>query len=204
MLCLSVYAAVQAYQQPQSRQLSTYHDVVGVQIIGLVVIAGEYTRALGCPCHARQVVHRQLIAALEGDRANDLQPGVAARDSAPASPQIPVNSGAAGVLRHAELAEVASRVNVMHRQAKRAQKDCSDLYLLLLLHRCSQRSSGVGVLAFVTAARACLQFSAAMLVLCSPACKPRSCNQLPLCCTSGARFVCSIAVCEWSGLFALS
>ena len=86
-------------------------------------------------CLARQVVHRQLIAALEGDRANGLQRGLAARDSAQASSPQPDDSSAAGMLRHAQLAEVAARVNVMHRQAKRAQKDCSDLHLLLLLHR---------------------------------------------------------------------
>ena len=73
------------------------------------------------PCRA-QVVHRQLIAALEGDRPDGLQPD---------------DSGAAGVMRHAELAEVTANINVMHRQAKRAQKDCSDLYLLLLLHKCA-------------------------------------------------------------------
>ena len=44
-------------------------------------------------------------------------------------PQLPV-------MRHAELAEVAEHVNATHRQAKRAQKNCSDLYLLLLLHKC--------------------------------------------------------------------
>ena len=57
-------------------------------------------------------------------------------DPVPASPRADEGS-AAGVMRHAELAEVAARVNVMHRQAKRAQKDCSDLYLLLLLHKCA-------------------------------------------------------------------
>lgn len=39
-------------------------------------------------------------------------------------------------VRHAELAEMADHMNETHRQSKRAQKDCSDLYLLLLLHKC--------------------------------------------------------------------
>ena len=82
-------------------------------------------------------MHRQLIAALEGDFADGLQPRAKSRGSAVAALQQPDNSGATGVPRHVELAEVASHVNVMHRQAKRAQKDCSDLYLLLLLHRCA-------------------------------------------------------------------
>ena len=36
---------------------------------------------------------------------------------------------------HAELAKAAEIMNERHRASKRAQKECSDLYLLLLLHR---------------------------------------------------------------------
>lgn len=95
-----------------------------------VLMCHSPTRQL-LPC--LQVVHRQLIAALTVSSANGILPVVAAGSSPPASV---MQSGEGGVMRHAELAEVAAHVNVMHRQAKRAQKDCSDLYLLLLLHKC--------------------------------------------------------------------
>ncbi len=46
----------------------------------------------------------------------------------PAGPQPPV--------RGPVLAEAAAHLNDATRAAKRAQRDCSDLYLLLALHRC--------------------------------------------------------------------
>ncbi|KAG2451560.1 hypothetical protein HYH02_004158 [Chlamydomonas schloesseri] len=57
--------------------------------------------------YADVVVHRQLLAALAG-----------------APPPQP----------HADLAAAAHNMNMRHRQAKSAQKECSELYLLLLLH----------------------------------------------------------------------
>ncbi|BDA44024.1 DIS3-like exonuclease 1 [Coccomyxa sp. Obi] len=59
--------------------------------------------------YADVVVHRQLIAALSSP------------DAAP-----PVH--------HSKLQQVTGTMNERHRQAKRAQRECSDLYLLFLLH----------------------------------------------------------------------
>ncbi len=58
--------------------------------------------------YADVVVHRQLLAALAGA-------------AVPPQP-------------HADLAAAAHTMNVRHRQAKAAQKECSELFLLLLLH----------------------------------------------------------------------
>lgn len=55
---------------------------------------------------------------------------------APAAAAAAAARRAAAPVRHAELAETAAHINETHRQAKRAQKECSDLYLLLLLHKC--------------------------------------------------------------------
>ena len=72
-----------------------------------------------------QVVHRQLMAALGKSQDYDTKPSAVVVSRAKLAP-----------VRHAELAELADHMNETHRQAKRAQKDCSDLYLLLLLHKC--------------------------------------------------------------------
>lgn len=61
-----------------------------------------------CDRYADVVVHRQLLAALAGA-------------AVPPQP-------------HADLAAAAHTMNVRHRQAKAAQKECSELFLLLLLH----------------------------------------------------------------------
>lgn len=65
--------------------------------------------------YADVVVHRQLLAAVAAEAAA-LPP--------PLAPPLP----------GAELADKAGVMNERHRTAKRAQKECSDLYLLLLLH----------------------------------------------------------------------
>ncbi|EFJ50680.1 hypothetical protein VOLCADRAFT_88450 [Volvox carteri f. nagariensis] len=57
--------------------------------------------------YADVVVHRQLLAALSGSPPPQLHP---------------------------DLAAAAATMNARHRQAKAAQKECSELYLLLLLH----------------------------------------------------------------------
>ena len=75
------------------------------------------------------MVHRQLIAALARDFPIGGVTPSPETDGGSSPPQ-------QSLMRHAELAEVAAHVNATHRQAKRAQKDCSDLYLLLLLHKC--------------------------------------------------------------------
>lgn len=48
-----------------------------------------------------------------------------------AAPEPPLRGGA--------LATAAQHLNEATRSAKRAQRDCSDLYLLLSLHRCWKR-----------------------------------------------------------------
>jgi len=67
--------------------------------------------------YADLVVHRQLLQALDiGDLA-----------SHPDSRTLP--------LPHSQLSEVASHLNEATRGAKKAQRDCSDLFLLLSLHK---------------------------------------------------------------------
>lgn len=66
------------------------------------------------PCrYADVVVHRQLLAALAADPTDP-------------TPRPPV--------AHADLTMAAARMNEQHRAAKAAQKECCELYLLLLLH----------------------------------------------------------------------
>ena len=75
--------------------------------------------------YADVVVHRQLLQAvrLEPDQAVQLLPHSA--ESPRPEP----------VMSHADLASAAGMMNERHRASKHAQKQCSDLYLLLLLHR---------------------------------------------------------------------
>lgn len=74
--------------------------------------------------YADVVVHRQLLQAVrsEPDQAVQLLP-----HSAETPRPEPVMS-------HADLASAAGMMNERHRASKHAQKQCSDLYLLLLLH----------------------------------------------------------------------
>ena len=83
--------------------------------------------------YADVVVHRQLLAAVAADAA--AFPGGGPADGASAI------GASAGLLPAVPPplpgGEVAARAQVMnerHRTAKRAQKECADLYLLLLLH----------------------------------------------------------------------
>ena len=73
--------------------------------------------------YADVVVHRQLLQAIRIEPDKALQ----AASSADDSPE--------PLMTHAELASAAEIMNERHRASKRAQKECSDLYLLLLLHR---------------------------------------------------------------------
>ena len=76
--------------------------------------------------YADVVVHRQLLQAIKAadhDKAAEAVP--AADDSLGPQP----------LMSHAELSDAADVMNERHRASKRAQKECSDLYLLLLLHR---------------------------------------------------------------------
>ncbi|KAL4433810.1 hypothetical protein ABPG75_000251 [Micractinium tetrahymenae] len=74
--------------------------------------------------YADVVVHRQLLAAVAASGH-----GAALAGQPPsATPALPPP------LPGSEVADKAAVMNERHRTAKRAQKDCSDLYLLLLLH----------------------------------------------------------------------
>ncbi|KAI7844065.1 hypothetical protein COHA_002209 [Chlorella ohadii] len=76
--------------------------------------------------YADVVVHRQLLAAVAAGSATAEAAGVAAPLAALPAPPPP--------LPGADVSSKAAVMNERHRTAKRAQKDCSDLYLLLLLH----------------------------------------------------------------------
>ncbi|PRW57734.1 DIS3-like exonuclease 1 [Chlorella sorokiniana] len=76
--------------------------------------------------YADVVVHRQLLAAVAaGPGLAEAAAGLLQLAALPA-PQPP--------LPGADVSSKAAVMNERHRTAKRAQKDCSDLYLLLLLH----------------------------------------------------------------------
>ncbi|DBA71011.1 TPA: hypothetical protein ACH3X2_011442 [Trebouxia sp. C0005] len=74
--------------------------------------------------YADIVVHRQLLHAVQSDADQAMQLSLQGSESARAKL----------VMSHAELASAAEVMNERHRASKRAQKECSDLYLLLLLH----------------------------------------------------------------------
>ena len=87
-----------------------------------------------CRRYADVVVHRQLLLALqlEQGRRQPLQ------NQHPPHPQlllVPAEGQQVPLTAHAEVAAAADVMNERHRASKRAQKECSDLYLLLLLHR---------------------------------------------------------------------
>lgn len=75
--------------------------------------------------YADVVVHRQLLQSVKSQPNQAMEPAPAADESLTPEP----------LMSHAELASAADIMNERHRASKRAQKECSDLYLLLLLHR---------------------------------------------------------------------
>lgn len=75
--------------------------------------------------YADVVVHRQLLQAIKSG-PNQASESASSTDEL-AQPE--------SLMSHAELASAAEIMNERHRASKRAQKECSDLYLLLLLHR---------------------------------------------------------------------
>ena len=75
--------------------------------------------------YADVLVHRQLLQAIKSDPGQGLGSASSIDESANPGP----------LMSHAELANAAEIMNERHRASKRAQKACSDLYLLLLLHR---------------------------------------------------------------------
>ncbi|KAI3434597.1 hypothetical protein D9Q98_002666 [Chlorella vulgaris] len=80
--------------------------------------------------YADVVVHRQLLAAVAAASSSSAAGGAAAPNAVVTivPRQVPP------LLPAADVAEQARVMNERHRTAKRAQKECSDLYLLLLLH----------------------------------------------------------------------
>ena len=83
------------------------------------------------------MVHRQLLLALQLEQGRR-QP---LRDQHPPHQHqqqlllVPAEGQQVPLTAHAEVAAAADVMNERHRASKRAQKECSDLYLLLLLHR---------------------------------------------------------------------
>ncbi|KAL4852980.1 DIS3-like exonuclease 1 [Chlorella vulgaris] len=80
--------------------------------------------------YADVVVHRQLLAAVAAASSSIAAGGAAAPNAVVTivPRQVPP------LMPAADVAEQARVMNERHRTAKRAQKECSDLYLLLLLH----------------------------------------------------------------------
>lgn len=93
-----------------------------------------------CRRYADVVVHRQLLAAVAAASSSSAAGGAAAPNAVVTivPRQVPP------LLPAADVAEQARVMNERHRTAKRAQKECSDLYLLLLLH--SQVLAACGLL----------------------------------------------------------
>jgi len=85
--------------------------------------------------YADVVVHRQLLAAVTAGSTSAV-PGAGLTPSlavVPLALEPPLHSQLPP-LPGQEVAGKAAVMNERHRTAKRAQKECSDLYLLLLLH----------------------------------------------------------------------
>jgi hypothetical protein len=93
-----------------------------------------------CRRYADVVVHRQLLAAVAAASSSSAAGGAAAPNAVVTivPRQVPP------LMPAADVAEQARVMNERHRTAKRAQKECSDLYLLLLLH--SQVLAACGLL----------------------------------------------------------
>ena len=111
------------------------------------------TPAHPCRRYADVVAHRQLLAAVaavggdgHGTALPSPGPSLAAASltmPVPPPPPPPPPLGAA------EVSLRAAVMNERHRAAKRAQKECSDLYLLLLLHaqvKCGEAAVGGALL----------------------------------------------------------
>ncbi len=83
------------------------------------------------------VVHRQLLLALqlEQGRQQPLHNQHPHQQHQHQLLLVPADGQQVPLTAHAEVAAAADVMNERHRASKRAQKECSDLYLLLLLHR---------------------------------------------------------------------
>lgn len=112
--------------------------------------------------YADVVVHRQLLRAVGQDdatpewRTRGLQSPAATAEggSGTRGEGQPGGRAPAAVMPHKDLAEAADAMNARHRESKRASKECSELFLLVLLRDkpmvepavvCGVRSEGVVV-----------------------------------------------------------
>lgn len=90
--------------------------------------------------YADVVVHRQLLEAIQFQTNSSPHNETQVLERISATQASGAESAhewtqARNIMTHSELSEAANVMNERHRAAKRAQKECSDLYLLLLLHR---------------------------------------------------------------------
>ena len=87
------------------------------------------------------VVHRQLLAALQaqgaaaaGETSGPSAGPLSLVSEEPRAPAPPL-SPAAVMMDHSELCRAAAAMNERHRAAKAAQKQCTELFMLDLLHK---------------------------------------------------------------------
>ena len=121
---------VSKVQQPRQPAGDVRQGEGGVAHFGLAL--SEYTHFTSpIRRYADVVVHRQLLKALALHPADSTHVG----SEPPTQASAAESAAARNIMTHSELVEAADIMNERHRAAKRAQKECSDLYLLLLLHR---------------------------------------------------------------------
>ncbi len=87
--------------------------------------------------YADVVVHRQLLAALKAQAAmaTAAEAAEAAKQAGGHHQAPPPPAAAPPPMEHAELSQAAHMMNERHRGAKAAQKECTELFMLDLLHR---------------------------------------------------------------------
>ncbi|KAK9868213.1 hypothetical protein WJX84_011417 [Apatococcus fuscideae] len=84
--------------------------------------------------YADIIVHRQLMTALQMESGSPIGPSQ--QDGDPSRRRVCVGTAPkAPAPQHRALVRTAEHVNERHRAAKKAQRDCQALHLLLLLHR---------------------------------------------------------------------